>query len=614
MLKHFIKIIFSYGFIFFMSSLWILTSVFLGGVLLKILKLKSNHKYIHTMNSFWIGNLIFVSLLMFINLFFPINLITSTIILILIYLSSFIINKKEILQIIKKILNIKFLIFYTLFNFLVMFSLISIFPANIISWDGYIYHLKSVNLINYYPAIKGIISISYHIGNFCSGFYSASFFNSFMFFKFLRYYMFFISSQILTLGLYFSIYAVIKSVNLSSLIKSNKFKNKLFLAFILSIFIVSLNFVLINVHFRTIKGADGFHNLDFNVALMSIISLLLFFLYVKDINKLSLIVLISVSISNLLIKLSSIVFVLMIAFITTAIWFYQKKNIKTYFKCIFLGIIIFLPFIFQNIIKSGTLLYPVAFTDLNLPWNNNTLVKDNQYNVTTWARGRGDYMNLMTNHKSSMIYDLSWIKPWLSKKYGHARFLLEICSYYLLLLSFYILVLKNQIKKSLIVLFISISAFITMFVYWFFMMPSMRFSGILFSFPNIILLGLIFIQIIEYIKSKLTLKELEKTKFTLKKILSKELIIFSLFFIFLVPTIKAHKILKYKKLETFELDSKVSTEGVRIYFPKAKGTWWCGYVNKDQMPCTTGKIELPKNYTFIDKNKWYKGIIKKEEK
>ncbi len=88
-------------------------------------------------------------------------------------------------------------------------------------------------------------------------------------------------------------------------------------------------------------------------------------------------------------KMSSSVLSITALFLGSLLFIRNKEKLGSAIKIFCVLTLLLIPYVSNNIVKSGTLLFPVEKTSLNVEWGRPSLVKLNRQLVTAWARKPG---------------------------------------------------------------------------------------------------------------------------------------------------------------------------------------------------------------------------------
>lgn len=657
------------GFVFFGVLISTGISLLLGNFVLSLLRFTDVQLYVNRYyaNCFWVGYLCFISLLIFLNLFLPINFIVGIIIFV-ISMSVFFVQRKKLMVDIKHFLHMKYLLFFIIFFATGIPWVIS--KYGLFTGDTYLYHFGIINLANNFPVIKGIVTLHSRLSNVFGDLYHIAFFNMFDFSTNMLGALFYIPVLTVFLGIVFSFMSRIWENSFFDGLKISYNSvvgfNKMFLSYM--IIILAYMFFTLNTKF-----VSGFPSETMNY-FVGVILFLYFIEYIFETNPHTLFMIMCILLISLMLKLSSLMLVLSMAMLVSVIWFYKKKQMKYFLLYGVLMILCFLPYIAHNIIASGTLLFPAEITDLDLPWSNYETIRGNRLDVTLWARSPGEgYRDSYGNW--------DWIPRWLDRNYREIFLLLKkyLSLLSVVIISFY---LKKIYRKNIFGILGTTAIFILpVFIQFFLITPSFRFAGILFDIPVWIMLGisatcllhnktLIYFQktctfIFSYLETSY-INNINKRKFIQKiliitsifainlglyrLILTHEIkvALYYMFLCFLILPIllmlgfmyykiqlkdkNANGFFKIKFMLTFlfvililinirydVISSSIAPygkqtvesyphDGVRVFVP-SKG-YSCGFRPKEELPCTP--YPLSTDYTFKDPNRWWKGIYKRD--
>lgn len=471
------KLIEMYLFVFLGTSLVSFICCCFGILLLKLLKLRSETLTIHLINSFWCGYAIFISLLLLINIFSPINLLSVIPIFLTLIVLSIFYNKELLLKYIKSKTAKKYLVYFIGINILAFIYLRSNTYLGRYSFDTYNYHFYILRLANDYPAINGIANLFTQLSIIFSTAYHANFLKLLSPNVFFDNYLFFISAHTL-------VTAILASVLLLKAKESDNFFNNYL---VISIFILLIYPLDIPGAWKGSEKLSG-HFPDISYFLLGYVMLMYFFNFIINNNKINLLMIFVTTVSLVFIKPSSLFFSFTIVCISSFIWFkHYKGNKYKYFAYIsLLAAILLIPYFVQNIIKSGALIFPISFTDLNLPWSNVESLKRITGQILGWARNHS-VIGLETHFSY-----LGWVDSWFN---AYSKFLIyHVGIYVLLTTALVIIFFKNRLfyQKTKIFIFTLLIIYIPSVLFWFFTAPDVRFIGIIVLLPIFILFTLIY--------------------------------------------------------------------------------------------------------------------------
>ena len=398
---------------------------------------------INTLNfyeNFVIGIFLLIFYLQIHIIFFPINLVYSSVLLFLL-LIGFLNSIKEI----KKILNLKFF-----FSLLICFPIVlnsKVYPYVSSVYDYGLYHNTYLNWLNQDNLVLGIANLHERFGYSGSSYLLGALFN---------FYPFFNSGYIFTTSIFFVflIFLLIYEINFKKTNYSNIFNILILYVVIKYILVESLGDVspnkisaclLIFLFYNSIKNYDI--KLDNN--------------YLNSFVTLSILVTLGAS-TWFIVALSLIVL------------FWQKFNklFKNY-TVVFICFIFCLNFGLLNFLKSGNIFYPIIFpifeTDFTL-MDNSAL-----YHIKNFPKQYPEGAEWIIPKLKNLIFLNKFV----------LLYLLSLISIFVILLSKHrIIVFRNRIFLELI-LIISLSI-----VFWFLNAPDTRFAKIYFWIGFILILSL----------------------------------------------------------------------------------------------------------------------------
>ncbi len=635
----YIQLMVSYLFVITGTFLSIILCILLGCLFLRVIKVHVDITLMYISSVIWVGYTIFISILMFINLFCPVNEITLVIIFSLCAISLVYNYKLFAVFIVRNSTHLsraKKLIYPVVLGVASILFLKSNFNLGNYAFDTYNYHFSLLRLTNDYPAIKGVVNIFPWLGNIYSVVFHASFLRLFTHVDFLHGYLFLTVSNTLIFALFITLIAQVDNIIKKRLWRSDEFCDRFYYSFVVLGGVLFLAIPFDN-HIKFGIYSSGFirhiPDLNFYVITFSLVLYVVFFIYEKsDINLLTIF---SLSLMAILNKLSSVFVVCSIVIMASMIWIRSRNELKKYCLVLIVTVVLFLPYVGQNVVKNGALLFPAASTNLGLKWSNVSALKGYTQGAISWARDR--------HHSNSRKYsDFRWLPYWCTV---HAKFLsVNLAAYGIgggVLIAF--LVLKRKfLKVSVVFLITSITAWCICFCFWFFTAPDIRFSGLLFLFPIMMLMSLINTQYNVFDKVSLSkfLMILIFYLIVIADISVKDSFILVIFFVIFVSFFAGEKgFSKYERaiknvsvptvllllfigaffsaIDTVKLkqpitisnnDSKFNVQiydGVKIYTRS-----WDDVPSYTSLHPNTTRID--KDYVFIDAECWWKGMVKRD--
>ena len=408
---------------------------------------------INTLNfyeNFIIGIFFLIFYLQIHIIFFPINLVYSSVLLFLL-LIGFLKSIKEI----KKILNIKFFLSLLICLPIVLNS--KVYPYTSSIYDYGLYHNTYLNWLNQDNIVLGIANLHDRFGYSGSSYLLGAFFN---------FYPFFNNGFIFTTSIFFVflIFLLIYEINFKKTNYSNIFNILILYVVIKYILVESLGDVSPN----------------------KISACLLIFLFHNSINNYN------IKLDNnylngfitlpILITLGASTWFVVVLSLIVLFWKNFNKVLRNY-MVVFLCFILCLNFGLLNFLKSGNIFYPIIFPIFE---TNFTLLDNSAlYHIKNFPKGYPEGAEWIIPKLKSLIFSNKFV----------FLYLLSLISIFILLLTKYRnIVIRNWIFLKLI-LIISLSIF-----FWFLNAPDTRFAKIYFWIGFILILSLYFEN---FIKAKM---------------------------------------------------------------------------------------------------------------
>ena len=476
------------GYYMFISVLVVMAiSSLLGLLVLKVLKIRDESHRLYLVASTWVGYAFFISILMFINLFLPLKPTNTLLIFLILCGISAYVNKTLIQRIFREITLPRILYFQTV-GILAFILVRSNFSGNY-AFDMYNYHFQLIMQANNFPAVKGVINLFSHFGNTFLTTYHVAFLQFFTFQD-----NFGITLFSLTMFVVPYTIACFSFMTVSCFLYNHfqTVKTSAKLRFTVSFIVIgTLLFLIVPFTPPSIRwGTEGLrnHTPDMSYYILSFMFVLCFVEYNFHRSALTFFLVIIMACLLIFLKLSSVILALVIVLLTVFILWQEEKIDKHFWRSTLVAVAMFLPYIITNIIKSGTLFFPVTFTDLHLDWGNRNALTGYVEGVISWARNPA--INELL-HDIGRLWNVSWFSSWLTL-YNDYIHQLTLC-YGLTFAVFGGAVLWKRKSINSIILnyfFVSIGVWIPIFLFWFIMGPDIRFAGSLFLFPPILFLSL----------------------------------------------------------------------------------------------------------------------------
>ena len=436
--------------LFYTQLLWtyllvIFVALVFSGLGTAACKVGNIHQSQHDVfDSFWFGYAIVIFLTSLLNLFTGIDYIVSLILALPSLISFLLINKRSVST------GLQPLVFFLVLTFIILVSA-SFFMVQPIFDDEGGYHFPILRLMNELPALNGIVNIHHRLASPYAGINISAFMS---FFPYIPREATIKLPKILLLSV------VLMQLTCSAAVHFKR-KETLLTAYCgLSLIVLFLNLKVF------------FYLGDLDVYLLSFILFYYFIrllIYRNYIDFLAIAVLCLIATQS---KLSSSLFCLTTLLLSALIYCRTKLHvIRVFYTAVLLSIML-LPYIANNVIKSGTLIFPMETTSLDVAWANPGSVKRNRISVMGWARSPGkDFEMSLQDHTS-------WIKPWYKKNKVQVKvyrnFLLFCLTLMLITASILPRVARKEIFSLAAILHIPI---LSGMLYWFFISPVWRFGG-----------------------------------------------------------------------------------------------------------------------------------------
>lgn len=405
----------------------------------KILKIQSNF-----IEKLLLGLVVCNTLASYISLFFPVNIITTSI-LFSIGLCLILYIKKEIKVHILLMRKNKYAMVSSLCFILIAFVLSIDVPHH---YDTGLYHLQYIKWIEEYSVVPGLANLH---GRFGFNPNISTFFALTSFKDFFKQEIFSVNFTI------FSLFVFYLLKKMYSLFKNQSFSNLFFIFFLFLLIILSLE----NIS----SPAPDFST---TVILLFIFARMIDLNFQKVNLKLKIYFPILILCVYLLtIKLSA--FPILILF--TFIFLKCKSEFRKYIWLLTIICLVIFPWLTRNIITTGWLVYPFPSLDLfSFDWKVpiDQVIKEKD-GVTGWARNPGEgYM------KALEMGFADWIPIWWKKRMESLHGVIFVLS-----IIFPILIVIVQLLKKLTVDFFTNAFIVSSFfgvVFWFLMAPDWRFG------------------------------------------------------------------------------------------------------------------------------------------
>jgi len=592
-MNEYLNLLFSYSFVLTTSIINIVVSIVLGMIPLKIFRLNPKNLTIYLVHSFWVGYVLLTALLMFINIFLPIKFWVIVPILGILSVFSLLYNRKTLTS-----LHFNKQHFSQSIGVILLLSVAAlVFIRSNFSghyaFDMYNYHFQLLYHANHYPTILGAINLFTWYGNMYATVYQSAFLQTLIpqgsTEWMLTSYLFFISSHTIVLAFLLTLVSFYKVEMPNNSLDKTPFKNRLFISYILAATLIFLLFK-ISSPFLLGTGTEGLRNHipDLNYYLLNfVIVLYLLYYYSRPSQKILFFVIVSLAIAQIFLKMSSALMSLLMVIIALVIYLRSKNSRVQLVWYIVFFIFLFAPYLATNIIKSGTFLFPSSALDLHLPWSNVEKLDTYIGGVLNWARNPRIDMTLYGTQKN--FWNFTFVVPWLKMYLPYFSSMLVLFLGSVSMLIFFVKKYKTSIKEMQIPSLVFGIVWISLATFWFLFGPDVRFAGALFILPSVFIFALIL--------TVLPIRIPDNKYFLL--------IIVILAFASMDTSMLKKRII----LSHLTSPIKSSYEGVTVYYGKWKSGFQCGYTSL--MPCTHN---IDKNYSFIDPNIWYKGLIKKSKK
>ncbi len=428
---------------------------------------KHNNNSIISLSNDLIYGIILISFItLLINFFFPLNIVTNSLILLLPLLIFF-----KNLKIYFSINFLKFVIFSSIILFLLMAK------SNIYRPDAILYHLPYTSILNEEKIIFGLSNLHFRFAHISIIQYFSAFFNNFIFGN---------------KGITFSIALVASSVIINFLahvfhyLKYKKFDFHFFYLF----------FILIFIGYKMNRYGEYGNDAPTHF---------LFFFLISEIIQTFNNKKISFNVNNFILAIFIILNKITMAFAIFLPFIFLKKNElfkvfiipKSYFAIIFLSL-----WVFKNIIISGCAIYPVSkLCFQNLEWSNISQTKAVSLENEAWTKAWPDFQNINNISQSEYSKNFNWVHTW-SKT--HLINIIKILLPYLILLIFIYLYIYIKLRDKAIIqknihgkkYLILIILMIIFSIVWFLKVPVYRYGYS--YFVSFLALGFAYLCILNY--------------------------------------------------------------------------------------------------------------------
>ncbi len=406
------------------------------------------------------GSFAIGSVSLFLNFFTSINhLITNIIALI-----GFIFFLKET----EKLKNLKVLLLITSFAFITFIFDKSNSP------DAGLYHLPYISNLNDNKIILGLNSLHGRFGHASFFQYISASFNNSIFDK---------------NGIFIPLVLIYSSVVLF-FFKESFFENKIEIKKIFSFLFLFV--ILFNMNRFSEFGNDKVTHMIFFCFIYNVIDFLLDKQNLN--NKFS-----KILITSLFLFMAKAVYAIIIIIILYLLIKYKLKiKIITFLN--FSIFIIFVMWIFKNVLMTGCAIYPKSYTCIEkLSWSNTKIMYQDEILTEAWSKGYPDYKG--NKSMDEYIKNFNWTSTWIS---NHLLFILKknipIFILFFVLIIFFKkdLIYRKKNETSIFnVLFIASNLFI---LFWLFNFPDWRFGA---GFIYLFLITITSYFLISIIKKKL---------------------------------------------------------------------------------------------------------------
>jgi len=415
-------------------------------------------------SSFWLGFSAVIFILQIWNLFFKVDF-KIFIIISLIGMSGLAFNFRSLWQLTLKSYS-KLYYLYLIIILILAIWLVhrAILPP--LNPDSANYHIVAVEWINNYPTVPGLGNLFDRLAYNNSSFLYIAFLEAGFWFQKSSY----IANGILVLVLLsFIILCIFKLFNNRS---SFKYHNILLIFLFAPLFRESW--------FSNISSPSP----DLPTFLMGVLLGYYFLKFIEDYNNKGtdrcflLFVIIMLSITGIVIKLSFAVLGLLTMIITFILWIIKKRGKFILFKKEFaisfiLPIFTLIPWIIRGIIFSGYPFYPLVFSPFSFDWK---IPVDDVILMNNSIKG---YARLPGERWRESLGNWHWLREWAAKNILHSlELILPILLMVISLLL--IIIFRKKFRKEFNVIrfywFFPIP-FIFSIIYWFLSVPDLRFAG-----------------------------------------------------------------------------------------------------------------------------------------
>ena len=406
----------------------------------------NNNNIINLSNDLIYGLILISFITLLLNFFFPLNIVTNSLILLLPLLIF--------LKNLKVYFSLNFLKF-VIFNSIIVFLLIA--KSNIYRPDAILYHLPYTNILNEEKIIFGLSNLHFRFAHISIIQYFSAFFNNFIFGN---------------KGIVFSIAIVASAVIINFLayliyyLKLKKFNFHFFYLF----------FILIFIAYKMNRYGEYGNDAPTHFIFFFLISEI-----IQSFNKKKTLF----NTNNFILAVFIILNKITMAFAIFLPFIFLKKDElfkvftkpKSYFAIFFLSL-----WILKNIIISGCAIYPISkLCFQSLEWTNINQTKMVSQENEAWTKAWPDFNNINNISQSEYSKKFNWVSTW-SKT--HLKKITKILLPYFILLIFIYSVIHFFFKKKKITqnnafnkkYFLLIILMIIFSIIWFLKVPVYRYG------------------------------------------------------------------------------------------------------------------------------------------
>jgi hypothetical protein len=406
----------------------------------------NNNNIINLSNDLIYGLILISFITLLLNFFFPLNIVTNSLILLLPLLIF--------LKNLKVYFSLNFLKF-VIFNSIIVFLLIA--KSNIYRPDAILYHLPYTNILNEEKIIFGLSNLHFRFAHISIIQYFSAFFNNFIFGN---------------KGIVFSIAIVASAVIINFLayliyyLKLKKFNFHFFYLF----------FILIFIAYKMNRYGEYGNDAPTHFIFFFLISEI-----IQSFNKKKTLF----NANNFILAVFIILNKITMAFAIFLPFIFLKKDElfkvftkpKSYFAIFFLSL-----WILKNIIISGCAIYPISkLCFQSLEWTNINQTKMVSQENEAWTKAWPDFNNINNISQSEYSKKFNWVSTW-SKT--HLKKITKILLPYFILLIFIYSVIHFFFKKKKITqnnafnkkYFLLIILMIIFSIIWFLKVPVYRYG------------------------------------------------------------------------------------------------------------------------------------------